>query len=486
MAGSLEGHGVIERDLPRMARERFDLVVVGGGVYGAALLLAASHRGLRAALVEQADFGSGTSWNSLRILHGGLRYLQTADVGRFVQSVRERRRMARWFPDLVAPLRCVMPLYRAGMKRRSVMRVALALNDLASAHRNSGVREDLHIPRGSTLGPAQMLALCPAIRRERLEGAAVWTDYRMLSSERILIEMLRWAVDEGASAANYVTASGLSVGDGRVTGLDVRDAGTSDVLRIAAPVVVNCTGTAGLLTGLWDPPRARLVQPPSLAFNLLINRALPCAEGLGVGPPGAGSPVLFAVPQGDTTLVGTAHLARPPGTHEAHPTEAEIAQFIRQLSEGLPGWGVRIEDVSRVFAGLLPAVSPGSAQLSKREVIVDHGRMGGPDGLFTVSGVKFTTAYDVAVRLLQTAGRLLPAASPHSLMSRPRAPAAATPTLISASLPSAALARSQLIDCARQESVRELDDLLLRRTNWGTRVVDLDLLRHGYRGLLSP
>ena len=470
-----------------MARQRYDLLVVGGGIYGASLLLAAAQLGLRAALVERADFGGGTSWNSLRILHGGLRYLQSADLRRFLQSVRERRRYARSFPELIEPLRCVMPLYRTCLKRRSVLRAALAMNDLGSLHRNRGVSRQLRIPRGTTLDAKDTLELCPLLRREGLEGAAVWTDYRMLSSERILIEMLRWAVEEGAYAANYVAAEDLLAGDGKIVGLAVRDVLSGERLQLHAGIVVNCAGPAAqLVADQWDGTQARM-SPPSLAFNLLLNRELPCQEALAVGPAGASAPVLFAVPQGATTLAGTAHLSRPPGTQQAQPTEAEIAAFVLQLAAGLPGWGLRVEDVIRVFAGLLPATSPGSATLSKRETIVDHGRHGGPDGLFSVSGVKFTTARDVADQVLRQVGRLLPAGSRAPAARRTHALAADTASLtaVPATVEQDSQLRTVLRDCAEQESVRDLDDLLLRRTNWGARVVDIEGLRRGYAGVLT-
>ena len=127
-------------DLGRRSSTRaaaaYDLIVVGGGIYGAFLTLDAAHRGLRTLLLEKEDFGGQTSFNTLRIVHGGLRYLQSLDLHRFRESVRERTWFLRHLPDLVEPLACLMPLYGNGLKRPIVLRAALTLNDLLSASRN--------------------------------------------------------------------------------------------------------------------------------------------------------------------------------------------------------------------------------------------------------------------------------------------------------------------------------------------------------------
>ena len=117
---------------PDSINEPFDVIVVGGGIYGACTLLEASRRGLRALLIERDDFGGATTWNSLRIVHGGLRYLQHADLGRFRRSVAEQTWWLHNFPDLVEPLSCLMPLYNFGLKRTDVMRAALARNQYAA------------------------------------------------------------------------------------------------------------------------------------------------------------------------------------------------------------------------------------------------------------------------------------------------------------------------------------------------------------------
>jgi glycerol-3-phosphate dehydrogenase len=463
---------MIGRDIEVATRREFDLVIVGGGIYGASLLHEAAGRGLSVCLCEAGDFGGATSWNSLRIVHGGLRYLQTLDLRRFVQSVASRRRVARQFPALVRPLDCLMPLYGDGMKRVSVMRMALLLNDVLSSHRNRGLPERVRLGRGGVLDSAATLRAFPAARRERLEGSATWSDYFMLSSERILVELVRAACRDGAVALNYAPVVDVLADAGATCGVRVRDRLSGVEHEIKSRFVVNCAGpwVRGLARGRGGD--AEELFRPSLAFNVLLDLTLPTRSALAVAAPERGAPVLFVVPQQSTLFAGTLHLPRPAGTTDAVATEAEIAQYLRHLNAAIPGLGARVENVRRVFAGLLPASAEGSQEIAKREVLQDHGRTGGLRGFFSVSGVKFTTASDVARAVLAHLGwsgraptdvTEVPLSPATELLTRPGAFAAVDD----------AKAQATLRQIVSEEAVKCVNDLVLRRTNWATTEPDL-------------
>ena len=126
----------IERDIAKAKSKNFDAIIIGGGFYGVMIAYEASCRGLKTLLLEKGDFGSATSFNSLRIVHGGLRYLQSLDLHRFKESVGERKWFMKNFPNLTKPISCLMPLYNKGLQRNSIMWAALNLNDLLSTNRN--------------------------------------------------------------------------------------------------------------------------------------------------------------------------------------------------------------------------------------------------------------------------------------------------------------------------------------------------------------
>jgi len=474
---------MIARDLTRATENVFDLAIVGGGIYGATLLQAAARNGLSAFLCESQDFGGSTSSQSLRIVHGGLRYLQTLDLRRFRQSVAARRGLARRFPTLVQPLQCLMPLYGDGLKRPAVMRLALQANDLLSRDRNRALAPTLHLPRGEILDAAATQSAFPQVRRAGLQGAARWSDYSMRSSERILIELLRDACRHGAVALNYARGAQVLIqGHRRVQGLRVEDRLSKRPLIVRARAVVNCCGpqAQALINGREAASPDLFI--PSLAFNLLLDARLPASPALAIAAPRPGAPVLFLVPQKDSVLAGTMHLPRPTGTIDAKPTEAELEDFLTQLREAMPGFEVRRPQVRRVFAGLLPAQAVDSATLVKRELLRDHSKVGGLRGLYSVVGVKYTTAVDVAVQTLRMMGL------PCENFEQPLPLAAAGELLADAGLlwtQSSATVRRMLLDTLQEEAVQTLDDLILRRANWAVTELAMKDVRTRVRELIG-
>ena len=282
-----------------------------------------------------------------------------------------------------------------------MLRLALFANDVLSPHRNSGVPEGMHLPRGTIEGPSQVRREFPLVRGEGLQGGACWTDYLMVSSERILIELLRDACRHGAVALNYAAVDDVVQERGVARGVRLRDSLSGATHLIAARAVVNCAGAdlPKVAKGLGGG--AEGLFRPSLAFNVLLDLAPLSDRALAVAGPQAGAQVMFLVPMRDSLLAGTMHVPRPEGVLDAAPTEAEVAQFVGMLNAAVPRLGARVDRVRRVFSGLLPASDVGSTDLEGRDRISDHGRSGGLQRAYSVSGVKFTTATSVAKRTLR-------------------------------------------------------------------------------------
>lgn len=462
---------MIARDPTAAVAQRYDVAVVGGGIYGICVALEAARRGLRPLLLERDDFAGATSWNSLRIVHGGLRYLQTLDLRRFRESVGERSWFLREFPDLVRPIECLMPLYGRGLKRPAVFSAALRINDLLSRRRNAGVRSDRALGAGRVLSPAETVARFPRVNRPGLQGAALWYDAVMTSSQRVVIELLHWACAAGAVALNYVEAGALILRRGRVVGLSALDHASGEALEFEAPAVVNCAGPwSGAVARRLDREVDTLFRP-SLGFNLFLDREPLSASALAVSSDGPGARAYFMHPWHGRVLAGTYHAPWAGSLEEIVPPDQNVEHFITELNAAVPGWDLTTGDVLRVHQGLLPAANVGGDTLTSREVIYNHGAHGGPAGFFSVSGVKFTTARLVAERAVRLVARRglpssrLPAAA-HVL--RPEA----EPILsgdafeaLAATAPGEAVAYVRGV--MTRESVIHLDDLVLRRTDWG-------------------
>jgi glycerol-3-phosphate dehydrogenase len=456
---------MIRRDPEHAGSRPHDLIVIGAGIYGVAMTLEAARRGLRVVLVERDDFGGATSWNSLRILHGGLRYLQTLDLPRFFDSVAERRWFCRHFPELVAPLSCLMPLYGRGMKRPSIFRVALKMNDVLSLRRNAGVAPDRHLPGGGVLSARQTLDRYPAAPQDGLQGGGLWYDVVMPNSQRVLIEMLHWACAAGAIALNYTSAQELRLDQGAVHGMQALDRISGHTVRLEAPVVYNCTGPWSRALGKQFDRDLRTLFEPSLAFNVLLDRAPLSDAALAVEPPGG--PLYFMYPLNGRIFAGTSHWPWSGAADRPQPTAEQLETFLDDLNRSAPGLQVTKDHVLRVFSGLLPARRPGSRQLAVREALLDHGRHGGPQGLFSLAGVKYTTARRVAATALRLAWRDrggLPDYVPTIRPLMDNGVDRADPGwLFKTSAPEAADILRRMV---AEESVIHLDDLLLRRTDW--------------------
>ncbi len=405
-----------------------DLVVVGGGIHGLILALEAARRGLAVTLLERGRLGAATSAATLRIVHGGLRALQRLDLPRFRRSSAERRWYLRHFPDLVEPLPCLLPLDGRGLRRPAVLRLALAADRLLAPDRNRGVPPARALPAGRVLDAAATAALYPAVERRGLRGGALWHDAVLRDPEALIAELARWARAAGAEIAEGVAAEALlsdggSTGSGakalapRAAGVAARDRASGVSRELRARAVVNCAGPwCRTVAQAFDRDLPRLFHP-CLGFNLLLNRPPLAGVALALAAPGARA--LFLLPWRGKVLAGTAYAPReevPARAGEARPSEEEIAAFLGALASAAPALAPERSAVVEVLAGLLPARAPGAAVPAERAVLHDHGRAGGPAGLWSVSGVKFTTArrvaLDVLARVFAARGERLPAPRP--------------------------------------------------------------------------
>lgn len=390
----------IVRDPQAAAARHYDVIIIGGGIYGATLLYEATRHGLSAALVEKDDFGGATSLNNFRILHGGLRYLQKLDLPRFFESVTERKWFLRNFPGLTSPIGCLMPLYGRGAKRPSVFRLALAVNALLSAGRNKGVPSSNHLPSGSVITPQEVSDAFPMVRQKGLKGGAIWFDGLMPDPQRILITLLRAACSESAVALNYAEAIDTVLSDRRVTGIRFIDRLSGTRYTLSGSYVINATGPWSRQTAaaLGDDRPGMFV--PTLAWNVLFNRPAVSEYAVAIEPENGGQ-ILFLLPWKGRVLAGTGHAPWAGSTDGPRPSPQQLAAFVEQLNRSAPRLHLSEDQIERVYAGLLPGVQHGHADLSDRPSIVNHDAHGGPNGLFSVIGVKYTTARAVAERMIK-------------------------------------------------------------------------------------
>ena len=219
------------------------MLVVGGGAAGAAAAREARLRGCATALIEREDFGAGSSAQCFKVVHGGIRYLQHADLGRLRASCEERSIFLRIAPHLVAPMPFAIPTYGHGRSGKWLLRAGMLAYDVCTFDRNRGLPDRARrIARTRALSRAEALACFPTLDPRGLTGAAVFEDGQMYNPPRLVLAFIAAAVELGAVAANHVEAERLLVDRGRVIGVQAHDRLTGERFDIRARVTINAAG----------------------------------------------------------------------------------------------------------------------------------------------------------------------------------------------------------------------------------------------------
>ena len=397
----------MERQLSKLEQTEYDLVVVGGGIFGICVAWDAVLRGLSVALLERRDFAHGASANCFKVVHGGIRYLQHADIIRTRESAAERRAFLRVAPHQVSPLPILMPTYGHGMKGKELLGAGMKVYDLVTADCNRGLRDpERRIPATRLLSRADTQAALPQLEASNLTGGALFHDAQMYSPARLALCFLLAAAEQGVEAANYLEVTRLLRSGSRVCGVAARDTLSDRELEVRGRMVVNATG--GWAPGLLERSEAAAGLTPRPTFSrdayFLVRRRI--SDGPGIAFPGQTSDPdaifsrsarhLFLMPWRDCTLVGVWHVVWEDEPDRAHVSERDLEAWLAELNASLPGLDLRRDEVALTQCGLVlfGENEPGAENLryAHRSRIVDHARSDGMPGLLTLLGVRYTTA----------------------------------------------------------------------------------------------
>jgi len=377
----------------------FDIVVIGGGINGAGIARDAALRGLRVLLLEKYDFGSGTtSWSS-RLIHGGLRYLEYAEIPLVFESLHERRRLRHVAPHLVARLRLNIPIYKDSRRSKFIIRLGMIAYDLLSIGKN--------IPRHQMLSRDELLNEEPGLRQEGLVGGAQYYDAQVSFAERLVIENIIAAKAAGADVRNHSPVIGINVRKGAVHGLQFIDQKSGEEIEVNARVIINAAGpwvdkvlatvnrempqymggTKGshIIVGAFD-------GAPRSAFYIEAHKD--------------GRP-FFVIPWNRQYLIGTTDIRYDGDPADVVASEEELDYLLNETNRVFPSAKLSRTDIHFAYAGVRPLPKrdkgPESA-ITRKHIIFKHKKRA--RGLVSIIGGKLTTYRNLAEQAVDAAVRL--------------------------------------------------------------------------------
>jgi len=377
------------KDIP----DKWDLIIIGGGITGAGIFREAARMGLSVILIEQRDFAWGTSSRSSKLVHGGLRYLKEGHFKMTKIAVEERERLLKEAPGLVEPLRFLLPIYEDQRPGKRTIQVGLSLYDIMARERQHHYYDR-----------EKFKQMVPHINSSGLKGGFEFLDAQVDDS-RLVLRLINEAAASGACALNYVAVKRINRNDeGQVVGVNVADVETLENRTLWSPAVINATGS-------WaeklhpSPEPLRHLRPLRGSHLVFPAAALPLTKGFSFIHP-ADQRAVFVVPWEGAVLVGTTDLDHTENLSvEPTITEEEVIYLMRGVQAMFPALAISLQDCLCAFAGIRPVLSEGKLKPSEesREHVVWIN-----DGLITVTGGKLTTFRRLAIDALKAAKPYLP------------------------------------------------------------------------------
>ncbi len=395
-----------QENIKQLSASHYDLLVVGGGIFGATAVWEATMRGMKAALIEATDFSHGSSANSYKIIHGGIRYMQHADIPRVLSSARERSAFLRIAPHLCKPLPIMIPTYGYGILGKPFLGAGSIAFDCVTAFRNVGIKDKgRRIPNTKFLNKEQVLKEFPHLDDDGLTGACVFNDGRFYNPTRLVWAFIRHAMNAGATAANYVSADELLVENSSVTGVKATDARTGEALEIRAKCVLN---TAGPWAERWLSSVTNGKYKPEGVYSrdacFVVKRRFSSDYALAVQGESADPDALlarekrhlFLAPWRDFTLIGVWHKVTDIKPEDVTVSDEELALYIKEINGTYPHLKLTVDDVVLWNAGLVPFGEEQSSEenlsYGKRSNMIDHSKTEGLDNFISLIGLRYTMA----------------------------------------------------------------------------------------------
>lgn len=381
---------------------KFDLVIVGGGITGAAVAYIAAARGLAVALFEKNDYGGATSAATSKLIHGGLRYLANGELRLVRESLRERRILGNIAPNFVYPLPFIMPMYKRWRGNIWKMLIGMYLYDMLSYDKKDTWDKSKKLQNHRLINHRKTIRVEPNLKMEDLRNAFYFFDYQSIFPERLTLAFIKSAAEYGACVSNYTPVEGFIYGEGKkITGVKVRDLFTDKTREVHADLVVNCGGTwadkiLGMAAGS-DQLAHRVKRSEGIH---IITKKIAGHHVVSIQKADGGH--MMIMPWRDHSLIGTTDKEFLGDPDEYRVSMESIDEIISNVNNNY-GRKISREDIVHAYGGLRPLVddqTKGSYETSRKYEVYDNA-VDGIDGMITVEGGKYTTSRSLAREVLK-------------------------------------------------------------------------------------
>ncbi len=368
------------QNIGKMKTQEFDLVVIGGGINGAGVARDASARGMKVALIETRDFASGTSSKSSKLIHGGIRYLENLEFKLVFEALSERTKLFEMAPHLVHPLRFMIPLYQESRVGMFKMGMGMWLYDALSLFQTPEMHE--------RCSSKESLERMPALRSTHLIGSYIYSDAYM-DDDRLVIETLRSANENGAVCANYVKATGAQFSSGKIAAVLCEDQVSGEKFSIKARHVISSVGpwtdeVGQTLLKDWK----KILRPTKGVHLTLPKHRLPLSSAVVMGAEKEDR-IVFGIPRHEMIIIGTTDTDYKESPENVTTTPEDVKYLLEITDHYFPGAKVTSHDIIASYAGVRPLVNDGSStegKTSREHTIINDDR-----GVTFVAGGKYTT-----------------------------------------------------------------------------------------------
>jgi glycerol-3-phosphate dehydrogenase len=389
----------LERNLSKLSAENFELLIIGGGIQGASIAWLASLSGIKTALVEKGDYAEGNSSNNQKIIHGGIRYLQSLNINRINESIYSRNLLLTIAPENVKIQECIIPIYKKKLMNKYFLKGGIGFYNYLQKKN----RIKVEIPKATVINSTEVKKYIPHIKEEEIAGGIKWYDGVCRSTERLVLSLIKSAVKNGACSANYIEAESIIFKNKKIKGISATDTLTGKKYCINSKKIINCTGLPLDKTKLTDKQIYKGNNIKLIAgINIIVDKILPHNSAVGIRSISKNnSGYYFILPWNNKSIIGTEWFLTDCSEPSAEFKQMMIDSLLNNFNES-SDIKIKKENIRFIHVGFVPGKNDGNKiKLITDSIFYEHNNKSNLEGLYTVVGVKYTTALVTAEKTIK-------------------------------------------------------------------------------------